>query len=112
MLTIILVFSIIPVFSILIELNYNIEFPAWLSDLEIYFKEKEDEACKLTGLLLIFRDLKDLIIAILVIAMIPGLRLFLFLFDATKYAREREVKSWKSRRMIEKLIDSSEHPDL
>ncbi len=28
------------------------------------------------------------------------------------YAREREVKSWKSRRMIEKLIHTPEHPDL
>jgi putative endonuclease len=27
------------------------------------------------------------------------------------YAREREVKSWKSRKMIERLIRSSEHPD-
>jgi putative endonuclease len=26
------------------------------------------------------------------------------------YAREREVKSWKSRKRIEKLIDGSEHP--
>ena len=26
------------------------------------------------------------------------------------YRREREVKNWKSRRLIEKLIDS-EHPD-
>ena len=28
------------------------------------------------------------------------------------YARERVVKGWKSRRMIEKLISSSEHPDF
>jgi putative endonuclease len=28
------------------------------------------------------------------------------------YAREREVKNWKSRKMIEKMIARSEHPDL
>ncbi|MEX2235618.1 MAG: GIY-YIG nuclease family protein [Cyclobacteriaceae bacterium] len=27
------------------------------------------------------------------------------------YAREREVKGWKSRKMIEQLMRSSEHPD-
>jgi putative endonuclease len=27
------------------------------------------------------------------------------------YGREREVKKWKSRKMIERLIASSEHPD-
>jgi putative endonuclease len=27
------------------------------------------------------------------------------------YAREREVKKWKSKKMIERLIASSEHPD-
>ena len=35
-----------------------------------------------------------------------------FLSKNEAYAREREVKSWKSRRMIEKLIDTPEHPDL
>ncbi len=30
--------------------------------------------------------------------------------DALK--RERQIKAWKSRRMIEKLIAGSEHPDL
>ena len=34
-------------------------------------------------------------------------------YDTKKlaYAREREVKKWKSRKMIERLIASSEHPD-
>jgi len=27
------------------------------------------------------------------------------------YARERQLKSWKSRKMIESLIVGSEHPD-
>jgi len=27
------------------------------------------------------------------------------------YARERQLKSWKSRKMIELLITGSEHPD-
>jgi putative endonuclease len=27
------------------------------------------------------------------------------------YAREREVKKWKSRKMIERLLKESEHPD-
>ena len=28
------------------------------------------------------------------------------------FSRERQVKAWKSRRMIERLITQSEHPDL
>ena len=28
------------------------------------------------------------------------------------YSRELQVKKWKSRKMIEKLIAESEHPDL
>ena len=35
-----------------------------------------------------------------------------FLSKNEAYAREREVKRWKRRNMIEKLIRSSEHPDL
>ena len=28
------------------------------------------------------------------------------------YAREREIKGWKSRKMVERLIARSEHPDF
>jgi putative endonuclease len=33
-----------------------------------------------------------------------------FLSKQLAYAREREVKSWKSRLRIQKLIDGSKHP--
>jgi len=34
-----------------------------------------------------------------------------FVSKAQAYARERQIKGWKSRKMIEKLV-GSEHPDL
>ena len=70
--TIALVFSTLPLVSILIELNYNVPFPDWLSNLEIYFKEMEDAARKFNGPLLMFSSFKDLAIAILIMAIIPG----------------------------------------
>ena len=70
--TIALVFSTLPLISILIELNYKIPFPNWLSNLETYFSEMEDAARKVSSSLLIFNSLKDLVIAIIIIALVPG----------------------------------------
>jgi len=67
-----LVFSTLPLISILIELNYKIPFPNWLSNLETYFSEMEDAARKFSSSLLIFNSFKDLVIAIMIIALIPG----------------------------------------
>jgi membrane protease YdiL (CAAX protease family) len=64
--------STLPLVSILIELNYKVAFPNWLGELETYFKEMEDAARKLNGPLLTFNSLGDLVIAIIVIALIPG----------------------------------------
>ena len=72
LLTILLVFSILPILSILIELNYKVPFPDWLSDLEMYFKEMEHAARKFNGFLLRSSSFEDLVIAILIIAIIPG----------------------------------------
>jgi membrane protease YdiL (CAAX protease family) len=72
LLTIVLAFSILPLLSILIDLNYKMPFPAWLSDLEIYFKEKENAARRYTGFLLTFNSVKDLVVAIIIVALIPG----------------------------------------
>ena len=73
LLTIVLVISILPLLSILIELNYKVPFPDWLSTLEIYFKEMEHTAGKFNGFLLTFDSFRDLIIAIVIMAIIPGL---------------------------------------
>ena len=70
--TVALVFSLLPFISILIELNYKLELPIWLSELERYFQESEEKARLLTSLLLSFREFKDLIITILIVAIIPG----------------------------------------
>ncbi len=70
--TIALVFSTLPLISILIELNYRIPFPNSLSNLETYFSEMEDAARKFSSSLLIFNSFKDLIVAIIIIALIPG----------------------------------------
>lgn len=73
LLSIILIFTIIPVVTILIKFNQGIEFPVWLSDLESYFKKSEEGGRKLTSSILSSGESKDLIIAILIMAVIPGI---------------------------------------
>ena len=67
------VFAIIPLTTILMTLNNSIEFPIWLSELEGYFKEGEENARQLTSALLYSGESKGLIIAILIMAIIPGI---------------------------------------
>jgi membrane protease YdiL (CAAX protease family) len=67
------VFTIIPFITILVRLNYSIEFPTWLSELEGYFKKGEENAQQLTSFLLSFSESKDIIIAIFIMAIIPGI---------------------------------------
>jgi len=71
-LSILLIFAMMPLVSILIELNYKVVFPAWLSDVEMYFRESEEKARRLTGVLLSFGGINDLIIAIFILAIVPG----------------------------------------
>ena len=73
LLTIMVVLTLLPVTSILIDLNYRLEFPNWLSEVEAYFKNGEEKAYHLTSHLLVFREPKDLTIVILIVAIIPGI---------------------------------------
>jgi membrane protease YdiL (CAAX protease family) len=68
-----MIFSLIPVVSILIELNQGLSFPGWLSGLEEYFKEGEGRAKQWTNSLLSVEKIDDLVIVILIVAIIPGL---------------------------------------
>ncbi len=67
------VFTIIPFITILAKLNYSIEFPIWLSELESYFKQGEEQARLLTSSLISITEFEDLIIVILIMAIIPGI---------------------------------------
>jgi len=65
--------SLMPVISILIELNQGLSLPGWLSGLEEYFKEGEGRAQQWTNSLLSVEKIDDLIIVILIVVIIPGL---------------------------------------
>lgn len=66
-------FTILPFIIVLFKFNYSIELPIWLSEVESYFKESEEHAQHLTNALLSFGGTKDLIVAILIMAIIPGI---------------------------------------
>jgi len=55
------------------RLNNSIEFPIWLSELEGYFKDGEENARQLTSALLYSPELKGLLTAILIMAIVPGI---------------------------------------
>ncbi len=73
LLSIVMVLSLIPVISFLIELNQGVSFPNWLSELERYFKEAEHRAQEWTNSLLAVREVDELVIIILIVAIIPGI---------------------------------------
>jgi uncharacterized protein len=73
LLLMITVFTIIPLMTMLMKLNNGIEFPSWLAELEGYFKDSEENARQLTSALLYSRESKGLIIAILIMAVMPGI---------------------------------------
>ncbi len=93
LLSTITVFTIIPFISIVIKLNYSIEFPTWLSELESYFKEGEENARRLTSFLLSFNESKDLIIAIFIVAIIPGIVEELFFRGIVQIQLQRILKN-------------------
>jgi membrane protease YdiL (CAAX protease family) len=73
LLSVILVFALLPVTALLIKINQEITFPIWLSELESYFRKGEEDAARLTSVLLSFRNVDDVFIAIVVMAIIPGI---------------------------------------
>ena len=73
LLSMVIAFTIIPFTTILIKLNNSIEFPIWLSELEGYFKEGEENARQLTSALLYSGESNGLITAILIMAIVPGI---------------------------------------
>jgi uncharacterized protein len=73
LLSVVMVLSILPVISILIELNQGVSFPHWLSGMERYFKEAEERAQQWTNSLLAVREVGELVIIILIVAIIPGI---------------------------------------
>src|SRR5690606_41008432 len=68
-----LMIGLAPMISALIEANHRIEFPEWLSDTETYFQESEARAVSLTSIVLSFSKSGHLILAILTMAVIPGI---------------------------------------
>ena len=70
---ILLALLIIPVASYTGMLNSKMDFPDWLSGVEVWMRTKEDIASDLTGLLIKSTDIGDLMINILIIAAIPSI---------------------------------------
>ncbi len=73
MLSVFVMVTIIPFITVLINLNSSIEFPVWLSALEEYFMKAEENAVQLTNSILLSAEPTDLITAIVLMAIIPGI---------------------------------------
>ena len=69
----ILAFLLIPVISYTAMLNLKLSLPDWLSGVENWMRIKEDSAAGLSRLLLKSAGVKDLIINLFVLAVIPAL---------------------------------------
>lgn len=72
LITIIIVFSFMVVNTVFIEWNVNLNLPDSLSGFENWAQEQEDQRAVLTEYLTVFDSMGYLILAILVIAVIPG----------------------------------------
>jgi membrane protease YdiL (CAAX protease family) len=68
-----LTITFMPFNGLIIEWNQNIDFPDSLAGLEAWMKQKEDQISGLTTFLTDFSSPLDLVIALLVIAVIPGI---------------------------------------
>ncbi len=73
LMTVALFISIIPVVSMLIEINSCIRLPVWLSELEVYLKQREVQANLLLRTILSGQGLKSLALVVIVVAIIPGI---------------------------------------
>ena len=87
------VFTIIPFVNVLNELNHSIQFPIWLADLESYFKEGEERVRQLTTFLLAFTKFTDLLVAIFIMAIIPGIVEELFFRGIVQTELQRVLKN-------------------
>jgi hypothetical protein len=72
-LVVILAFLLIPVISYTAMLNIKLNLPDWLSKVENWIRLKEDSAASLSKLLLRSTGIKDLIINLFILAVIPAL---------------------------------------
>ena len=70
--SVVLVFTVIPCTDLLIKFNHQIAFPSELSELEIFFRKSEESARQLIAALL-FQNSGDLLVALIVMAIIPGI---------------------------------------
>ncbi|GAB3893103.1 hypothetical protein GCM10028803_06880 [Larkinella knui] len=68
-----LTITFMPFNGLMIEWNQNMDFPEMLAGLEEWMKQKEDQMTGLTTFLTNFTSPLDLVIALLVIAVIPGI---------------------------------------
>ena len=68
-----IIFSILPIINLLIEFNIGIKLPEVFSGLESYLKEMEEASKRMTKSLISSKEIKDLIIPVIVMAIIPGI---------------------------------------
>jgi membrane protease YdiL (CAAX protease family) len=68
-----LTLTFMPFNGLIIEWNQNIDFPDALAGLEEWMKQKEDQISGLTTFLTDFTSPLDLVIALIVIGVIPGI---------------------------------------
>jgi len=78
LLTILFTLFTLPFIALLIELNGSIELPAFLRNAESYFRENEVRANLWSSQILSFTEPGDLLVAMLVIAVMPGIAEELF----------------------------------
>ncbi|WP_207536338.1 CPBP family intramembrane glutamic endopeptidase [Desertivirga arenae] len=70
---VVIFFSFTPFIEWTIVQNSKMKLPGFLSDLEIWMRQKEDEMAVLTRQFLIMKSPSDLLINLLIIAIIPGI---------------------------------------
>ncbi len=67
------IYAILPVINWLGDINAQMTFPAWLAGVGEWMKAKEAQADQITAFLLQVKDLKGLLLNLLIIALIPAL---------------------------------------
>jgi len=72
-LSVLFIIFLMPLTSYLAWLNESLHLPGWLEGIEMWMKEKELQAEKLTGILLTATTLGGLLVNIFVIAILPAL---------------------------------------
>ena len=72
-LVILLAFCLFPITSFTGELNSGIHLPGWLSDVEKWMAEKEENADKLIGLLIVSDTIWIMMLNLIMIAVLPAI---------------------------------------